>query len=88
MSASKRRIVPLNLIGYDGLLRPRKSYEHNLNVSFDREELSELKHFASALRQRTGKAITQKSIIRSALRSYLNKHRAWTEGLSDETAAD
>lgn len=86
-STAPRKLTPLNLIVDARVLPQMRERPHGLAVKLPAEELSSLLDFTNAVKRRTGQRVTQQSIVRAALRAYLQRHSAWTDCLPGRQAA-
>ena len=83
-TTAARKPMPLNLI-VDSRVRPEKQERHGLLLKLSRDEFDALLSFTHAVQKRTGHRVSQQAIGRTALRSFLCRHVAWT--LPDQQAS-
>jgi hypothetical protein len=84
MSCTSPRLSPLNLV-LDTRVHPERRETHSISIKLSREELSALLDFTYAIKRRTGNTVSKGVVGRTALQSFLNRHRAWTDGLPQAT---
>jgi hypothetical protein len=87
MSAT-RKLSTLRMHGPEGVIHPRREpHPHKVSIALSDRELSSLLDFTNAVKRKTDRHISQKSILRTALVDWLHKHRDWVQDATDRLAA-
>jgi hypothetical protein len=87
--AASPRPRSLQLVGGGSCLKPkRQDRPMDVHCSLERGEYDRLNAFLYAVFKRTGRRVSQKSIVATAVGEFLNRNRAWLDAPHDLHAAD
>lgn len=79
-ASPRRRPIPLSLSMMGGYIRPTKrAATKSFNCEISEAEYDALQKFIHSIHQWTGRTVTQKSVVRTAMRDYLKRNRSWVE---------